>query len=111
MGMPPIRMPNFFVGAGFKPAPTGLATPDVSLYQMIRDPRGLPQHFDIFPADHRTGSDLCNLNEEPEFSEELPANLQQQLPKALAKDRFDVAVGDVFFVGGLEAGGDLAGVG
>ena len=26
------------------------------------------------------------LNEEPEFSEEIPANLQQLLPKALAKN-------------------------
>ena len=39
-----------------------------------------------FPGDYEQAVIYSILNEEPEFSEEIPANLQQLLPKALAKD-------------------------
>ncbi|TDI90652.1 MAG: protein kinase, partial [Caldithrix sp.] len=39
-----------------------------------------------FPGDYEQAVIYSILNEEPEFSEEIPANLQQLLLKALAKD-------------------------
>ncbi len=39
-----------------------------------------------FPGDYEQAVIYAILNEEPEFSEEIPANLQLLLPKALAKD-------------------------
>ena len=39
-----------------------------------------------FPGDYEQAVIYAILHEEPEFSEEIPPNLQQLLPKALAKD-------------------------
>ena len=39
-----------------------------------------------FPGDYEQAVIYAILNEEPEFSEQIPANLQLLLPKALAKD-------------------------